>query len=96
MRRAGNAGPRRAACRMRRAAPRPLGRNDEALAAAGESVRIKPEDSTGHGMRASILQTMGRIEDALAAAGESVRLEPESAAGRAIRDSILRDLGRTA
>jgi tetratricopeptide (TPR) repeat protein len=53
-----------------------LQRNEEALKAHDEAIRLDPMDARYHGCRGSVLWRLNRHEEALAAFDEAIRLEP--------------------
>ena len=70
------------------------GRYQEALAAADEAVRLRPDHADGHTARGLNLERLGRLEAALAAFERALEIEPDSARAHLNRGVVLQRQGR--
>jgi tetratricopeptide (TPR) repeat protein len=69
------------------------GRNDEAVAAFEQAVRLKPDNSSYHVGLGHALAAAGRNDEAVAAFEQAVRLEPDVSEYRAALDRALSNRG---
>ena len=71
-----------------------LGRNEEAVAAYNEAVRLDPQHVNAHYHKGNALYNLERYEDAIVAYNEAIRLNPEHANAHFNKGDALYKLGK--
>lgn len=71
-----------------------LGRQEEALKAAGEATRAEPGSADAHIVNGIVMRSFWRVEEALRSFERAIELEPSRGDARNNRGSALMDMGR--
>ncbi|MBI4422327.1 MAG: protein kinase [Elusimicrobia bacterium] len=70
------------------------GRHEDALAAAGQAIRLSPQHAAAHAAKATAELALGRPQEAAASASEAIRLDPDDAYALALRARAREKLGQ--